>query len=185
MDVFQSINNDGKIFNAASRVGFQVMSVDKAMTKSVKLLIAIILFLFVILISVATYNLINIGSMLSAINTDSESGYNSQSKEQVFPAGFIREQKSTDTDTENRLPGHYETIEETIARIKKDVIVTGTVTGLPGEETAFFQIEGMADRAFLINTQLMDGFIIKEITETHVILKNQIGEETFILNVQA
>jgi hypothetical protein len=89
------------------------------------------------------------------------------------------------TNTDNSSSGGYEIIEETIARLKKEVVVTGTITGIPGEETAYFKIEGMADRAFLINTQLMDGFIIKEITETRVILKNQIGKETFVLNVQS
>lgn len=81
--------------------------------------------------------------------------------------------------------GHYETVEEIIARIKRNVIVTGTMIGVPGEETAIFQIEGMADRLFKINTQLMDGFIIKEITNTYVVLKNQIGKETFSLYVQS
>ena len=75
----------------------------------------------------------------------------------------------------------YDTIEETIARIKQDVYVTGTIIGTPGQETALFQIEGMADLSFKINTQLMDGFIIKQITNDKVILKNQIGEETIEL----
>ena len=79
---------------------------------------------------------------------------------------------------------HYETTEETITRLKHDVIVTGTITGMPGQESAMFQIEGMADRVFNINTQLMDGFIIKEITGSHVTLKNQLGNETFTLYVQ-
>jgi len=80
--------------------------------------------------------------------------------------------------------GNYETIQETIARIKRDVNVTGTILGAPGQETALFQIEGMADRSFKINTQLMDGFIITQITNKHVVLKNQIGNETFALDVK-
>ena len=31
---------------------------------------------------------------------------------------------------------------------RRDVIVTGTVIGSPGQESAMFQIEGMADRQF-------------------------------------
>ena len=79
----------------------------------------------------------------------------------------------------------YETIEETIARLKRDVVVTGTITGTLGQESAIFQIEGMADRLFNINTQLMDGFIIKEITNSYVVLKNQTGNEAFSLYVQS
>ena len=85
----------------------------------------------------------------------------------------------------NNNVGHYETIEETIARLKRDVVVTGTITGTLGQESAMFQIEGMADRLFKINTQLMDGFIIKEITNSYVVLKNQIGNEAFSLYVQS
>ena len=81
--------------------------------------------------------------------------------------------------------GYYETIEETIARLKRDVIVTGTILGTPGQESALFQIEGMADRLFKINTQLMDGFIIKEITTSNVVLKNQVGNETLTFYVQS
>ncbi|MCK4704916.1 MAG: hypothetical protein KAT90_05515 [Gammaproteobacteria bacterium] len=81
--------------------------------------------------------------------------------------------------------GHYRTIEETIARLKRNVVVTGTVTGTAGEESALFQIEGMPDRPFIINTQLMDGFIITEITQNQVILKNQSSDDFFSLPVQA
>ena len=87
------------------------------------------------------------------------------------------------TDKENF--GHYETIEETIVRIKRDVIVTGTITGTPGKESAMFQIEGMADRSFNINTQLMDGFIIIDINQKRIILKNQSGDESFSMPVQS
>ena len=65
------------------------------------------------------------------------------------------------------------------------MVVTGTITGTLGQESAIFQIEGMADRLFNINTQLMDGFIIKEITNSYVVLKNQTGNEAFSLYVQS
>lgn len=78
---------------------------------------------------------------------------------------------------------YAESIEETIMRIKRNVVVTGIITGSLGEKSALFQIEGMPDRLFNINTQLMDGFIIKEITSKYVLLKNQQGEETFFLYV--
>lgn len=89
-----------------------------------------------------------------------------------------------ETGLPERASGYYETIEETIARLKRDVVVTGTVTGVPGEESAMFRIEGMPDRSFAINTQLMDGFIITEITSDHVVLKNQTGNESFVLNIK-
>ena len=84
-------------------------------------------------------------------------------------------------DTSN--VGHYETIEETIARIKRDVYVTGSIISTPGKEEALFQIEGMPDRSFSINTQLMDGFIITGITDNRVILKNQTGDEVIFFDV--
>lgn len=80
--------------------------------------------------------------------------------------------------------GNAEPIQQAIARINRDVIVTGTLTGAPGKESATFQIEGMADRVYKIDTQLMDGFIIKKITGATVTLKNQIGDEIIILHVQ-
>ena len=79
--------------------------------------------------------------------------------------------------------GHYETVKETIARIKRDVYVTGSLISTPGEEAALFRIEGMPDRSFSINTQLMDGFIITGITDNRVILKNQTGNEIIFLDV--
>ena len=79
----------------------------------------------------------------------------------------------------------YETIQETITRIKRDVHVTGTLISTPGMEQAFFQIEGKPDKSFDVNTQLMDGFIITKITDQQVVLKNQIGDETFSLTVGA
>ncbi len=79
--------------------------------------------------------------------------------------------------------GHYETIEETIARIKRDVHVTGAIISAPGQQSALFQIEGLPDRSFSINTQLMDGFIITGITENRVILKSQTGNEIIFLDI--
>ena len=88
---------------------------------------------------------------------------------------------NNNTDSSNF--GHYETIDETIARIKRDVQVTGALIGARGQEAALLQIEGMPDRSFKINTQLMDGFIITGITENRVILKNQTGNEIIFLDV--
>ncbi len=87
------------------------------------------------------------------------------------------------TDVGHRYNGLREPIEKTIARIKHNVVVTGTLTGSPGQESAVFQIEGMEDRRFHINTQLMDGFIIRKITGSTVVLKNQVGSETISLHV--
>ena len=95
----------------------------------------------------------------------------------------IKSPQIVDNSTDGSNFGHYETIEETIARIKRDVYVTGAIISAPGEEVALFQIEGMPDRSFKINTQLMDGFIITEITNHHVALKNQIGDETITIKV--
>ena len=94
--------------------------------------------------------------------------------------GLSKPPQIVDNSTDSSNFGHYETIEETIARLKRDV----RVTGAPGQEVALFQIEGMPDRSFKINTQLMDGFIITEITNNHVALKNQIGDETFTIRVR-
>ena len=80
--------------------------------------------------------------------------------------------------------GQYELIHETMARIKRDVIVTGAIIGTRGLEEALFQIEGMPDKPFKINTQLMDGFIITEISNRNVLLKNQSGNETLTLEVK-
>ena len=65
----------------------------------------------------------------------------------------------------------------------RDVRVTGTLTGTPGRQSALFRIEGMPDRAFSIDTQLMDGFVITEIGKDYVVLKNQVGPESFTLEV--
>ena len=75
-------------------------------------------------------------------------------------------------------PGHYETINETVERLKRDVVLTATFNISPDKAFALFQIEGMMDRSFKLNTQLMDGFIITNISDNKVTLKNQIGNET-------
>jgi hypothetical protein len=100
------------------------------------------------------------------------------------PISLNESLQATDNNTNSRNFGYYETIEETIARIKRDVYVTGVIIAAPGQEIALFQIEGMTDRPFNINTQLMDGFIITEITNRHVVLKNQTGDEAFSLRIQ-
>ena len=64
--------------------------------------------------------------------------------------------KESDLTVAN-INSYYETINETIARLKRDVVVTGAITGTSGQESAMFKIEGMPDREFLINTQLMIG----------------------------
>jgi hypothetical protein len=87
--------------------------------------------------------------------------------------------------TDSGKSGHYESIEEIIARIKRDVIVTGTVTGTQGTESAIFRIERMPDRSFDINTQLMDGFIITRISHNQITLKNQSGDESFSMPVES
>lgn len=161
------------------------MAVNRAIIKGVNILIAISLCLFVAFISFAINNLVRIGTMLSDVNSDSELSSTTDTQIQAPLTNFTRGQLPADNNPEHSQQDRYETIEETIARIKKDVIVTGTIKGVSGEEVAYFQIEGMKDRAFLIDTQLMDGFIIEEITNSYVVLKNQVGDETFYLHVQS
>lgn len=99
--------------------------------------------------------------------------------------GLNESDENTDISTDNDKASYYESIQETIARIKRDVVVTGTITGITGKESAMFQIEGMADRQFGIGTLLMDGFIIKGISPSNVVLKNQDGNEAFTLHIQS
>jgi hypothetical protein len=143
------------------------------MPKYIYILITIILFL--IIISVITIPPIKIGTTISVFET---------SPKPASPISFPRLQMLTDSDVNKELIGHYETIEETIARIKRDVMVTGVLTGTPGQETALFQIEGLPDQSFHVNTQLMDGFIITRIDGNQVVLKNQIGDESFSLKIR-
>lgn len=114
--------------------------------------------------------------------SDSELAINTTSQEEA--KSLNESHQITENSSVNNSFGHYETIDETIARIKRDVQVTGAILGAHGQEKAFFQIEGMPDRSFKINTQLMDGFIITAITHNHVVLKNQSGDETFSLSVR-
>lgn len=77
--------------------------------------------------------------------------------------------------------GSRETIEETMARLKRDVIVTGAVLGSGNNKSAFFSVEGNPDKEFKIETQLMDGFIITDISASQVTLKRRHGSEMITL----
>lgn len=123
----------------------------------------------------------SLGSLISDVSSHTVQGTNLSMHEEAISIAPIL---VSENNTDNISTGHYETIEETIARIRRDVNVTGVIVGSPGEEIAFFQIEGLPDRPFKIDTQLMDGFIITEITNNKVVLKNQVGEETVSLNTQ-
>ncbi len=113
----------------------------------------------------------------------------------MHPQAFVNNDftatKSAEKDSDQQACHHcddirvadYESVAEIIARIKQDVIVTGTILGIPGQEAAIFQIEGMEDRVFRIGTQLMDGFIISDISSSEVTLRNQVGPEVFNLSV--
>lgn len=139
---------------------------------------AVILFLLVFLIWRTSILFTDLSYLFSNKETTTELSQNTSSDESTINLNKPSQLTANNID-------HYETIEETIARLKRDVIVTGTITGTLEQESAMFQIEGMADRLFKINTQLMDGFIIKEITGSYVVLKNQAGNETFSLYVQS
>ena len=121
--------------------------------------------------------------MFSDAETGSELVLDTGTTSHEASIGLSKPPQIVDNSTDSSNFGHYETIEETIARIKRDVYATGAIISAPGQEVALFQIEGMPDRSFKINTQLMDGFIITEITNHHVALKNQIGDETFTIKV--
>ena len=137
-------------------------------------------FAFLILVSMffilGGYSLLaDLTNLANGFENDSTDNKNSLVKQQIVKNNLISPHELAS--------GDYETIEDTMSRLKRDVYVTGTLIGVPGQEQAFFKIEGMPDRSFNINTQLMDGFIITEITNNHVVLKNQIGDETFFLFV--
>ena len=121
--------------------------------------------------------------MFPDAKTGPDLALNTQTNRHELTTGLIASPQIADNRTDNNSFGHYETIEETIARIKRDVYVTGAIIGTPGREFALFRIEGMPDRSFSINTQLMDGFIITGITDNRVILKNQTGNEIIFLDV--
>lgn len=150
------------------------------MIKSHPIITSVLFLVFVVLIWRASLLLNNLVSLLPETETKPEVGLDTDVNwtQKIFdPDTFI-----SGADTNNT--GYYETIEETMTRLKRDVVVTGTITGTSGKESAMFQIENMPDRSFDINTQLMDGFIITEITQTQVTLKNQSGDESFSLPVQ-
>jgi len=150
-----------------------------------RLIINSILFLFLIALGTLAWRTSllfdNLTNMLSETEINSKTELDTKI---IYPKETVNINTSVPIFFNNNLD-HHETIEETIARIKRDVIVTGTVIGTPGKESALFQIENMPDRAFNINTQLMDGFIITEITQNQVSLKNQNGDEFFSLPVQS
>jgi len=137
----------------------------------------------VVLTSLAAINLYRIGHMLSLFGAPSGIAQSINMGKQSYRVPL------TITEISHQQPldcigGCDETIDQTISRIKKDVVVTGTLTGITGKESAIFSIEGMPGKVFFTNTQLMDGFIIKEITSTQVVLKNQLGDETISLKVE-
>lgn len=141
-------------------------------------LTSIILFLLGIFIWRTLILFTDLSSLFSNIETPTELNVNINKDESSINL-------SKPPNPINKNITNNEAIEETIARLKHDVVVTGTILGMLGQKSALFQIEGMADRLFKINTQLMDGFIIQEITSSYVVLKNQIGNETFTLYVQS
>lgn len=75
-------------------------------------------------------------------------------------------------------------IEAIVARLKRDVVVTGTILRTPETDSAMFRIKAMADQEFFVNKQLVDGFIITSITRTRVVLTNQKGSGTITLPVR-
>lgn len=117
-------------------------------------------------------------------DVESESGSDAQTTMHDRVIAIIPPSPVAKNSIDSTSTGHYETLEETMARIKRDVNVTGTIMGVAGKEVAFFQIEGLPDQPFKVNTQLMDGFLITSITKDHVVLKNQLGVETLFLDVQ-
>ena len=149
-----------------------------AITASILFLFSIVL---IILIWRASLLFNSIATMLPEAVINSEAEHDTKTTLHKEATNFKTSPPITD-DSNSR---HYETIEETIARIKRDAIVTGTVTGTAGEESAIFQIKSMPDRSFNINTQLMDSFIITDISQNQIILKNQMGNESFSMTVQS
>jgi len=151
-----------------------------------KLFISIVSILSFIVLNILIWrtsqHITNFVPLLDNIDTDSKLGTDQDRNKNKLSHTKLIQTNNNSTNISNFT--HQETIEETIARINRNVIVTGTVIGIPGQESAIFQIEGMPDKSFQINTQLMDGFIITKITQNEVVLKNQIGNESFSLSVQ-
>ena len=125
----------------------------------------------------------DLADMFPDVKTGQDLTLDTQTNTHKLTPSLIEFPQIADNRTASNNLGHYESIEETIARIKRDVYVTGSIISTPGEEAALFQIEGQPDRSFNINTQLMDGFIITGITGNRVILKNQTGDEIIFLDV--
>lgn len=151
----------------------------RTVKRKLLLLLSFLFIVFVLIAITRIYMLVD-GVSTTFNETDSvQSGHmNTQRNKPIHTPLVVNNEPAPGT-------GKYETIDETITRLKRDVIVTGTVTGTPGQETATFSIETMADRSFKINTQLMDGFIITEIHPAYVMLKNQSGNETIRFEVVA
>lgn len=129
-----------------------------------------------IVISLVSIILWRTGMLYVAVS-DFSSGDNQIVKTQFF---F---QNNNIKETHTSQTGRYESLLETVSRIKRDVVYTGYVEGVTGKKSAIFQVEGMQDKTFDINTQLMDGFIITEITKTNVVLTNQTGNEKIVLSL--
>ena len=146
--------------------------------------IASILFLFLIVLSIliwrASLLFINLNTMLPAAETNPEVELNTEATDHIKKINLT---SPLIINKGNSV--HNETIEQSIARIKRDVVVTGTFIGTAGAESALFQIKDKPDQSFNISAQLMDGFIITEITQNQVILKNQSGDESFFIPVQS
>ena len=87
--------------------------------------------------------------------------------------------KSGDPPDSSVGDGYFETVDEIITRLERDVVLTATLKGESTYESAIFRIEGLPERRFKLGHQLMDGFIIVEIGPNSVRLKNQIGPEQF------
>lgn len=148
-----------------------------------KLIIASILIFFLIILCIIIWHssllFENLATLLPKAERDSEIELNATTnhKKTITLSALPLITNGSNSD-------QLETIEQTIARIKRDVIVTGTITGISGEESAIIQIKNMTDRSFRINTHLMDGFIIVNITPNHIILKNQ-RDKSFFMSVQS
>lgn len=141
------------------------------------------IFIPVILLLLGSFTL-----MITVLLTDitemfSNEGINTGSDLNIKLSKYEEGERLSDSIVASNI-GYYETIEEIIARIKRDVVVTATIIGTPGQEYAMFKIEGLPDQSFKINMQLMGGFIITKITQNQIELKNQIGDESFSLKVR-
>jgi hypothetical protein len=169
-------------------LSFRDWSYTKGIMINYKRILSLVSLLFLMTFGILVWRISVLFNDFAGVFPDAETGSEIVLEtETTSHKGMISLNKSPQIEDNNSNSsnfGYYETIEQTVARIKKDVVVTGSIVGEPGEEMAYFQIEGMPDRSFTINTQLMDGFIITEITNHHVVLKNQTGNETISLMVR-